>query len=473
MAVVIAAPASGSGKTLVSLALLAWARQQGHRIQGFKVGPDYLDPQLISAVSGQPCRNLDSSLCGESWVHRAFHGYGGGNTYALVEGVMGLFDGIGNSEEGSTAAVARQLGLPVVLVVDAGGQAASLAALVRGFRDHDPELTLAGVILNRVSSERHRHLLEDVLDRIQVPVLGCLPRCDDLSLPSRHLGLAPAHELVEADERSKRWAALAARHLNLEALVPLMHAPEPGDDPLKDIERPNGPPRPVAVAGDAAFHFRYPETADVLERLGMPVIPWSPLANAAIPDNVCGLILPGGFPEQHAEELATCHTSLESLRRFAQRRPLYAECGGMLLLGRQLSDLDGRPHAMAGVLDFTARRGTLQVGYRTLRPQRDGLLTRRGDQLRGHEFHRWELDTGSRNGDTSLWEIEGWRSQGRAEGWTHPKLHASWVHLHWASCSTICSRWDDALAIGKPATTNASSHVSNPSGLGRSWSAGG
>ncbi|WP_392350187.1 cobyrinate a,c-diamide synthase [Parasynechococcus sp.] len=457
MAVVITAPASGSGKTLVSLALLAWARQQGHSIQGFKVGPDYLDPQLITAVSGQPCRNLDICLCGESWVERAFHGYGGGNDFALVEGVMGLFDGVGNSEEGSTAAVARQLGLPVVLVVDAGGQAASLAALVRGFRDHDPDLTLAGVILNRVSTDRHRQLLEDVLERIQVPVLGCLPRCDALALPSRHLGLAPAHELGQADLRIRRWADLAAEHLNLKALLPLLRAPEMGEDPLKHIEPDHHkrPDRPVAVAGDAAFHFRYPETGELLERLGMPLLPWSPLANEAIPNEACGLILPGGFPEQHAEELSTCRTSLKSLRDFSTQRPTYAECGGMLLLGRQLSDLNGRPHAMAGLLDFSARRGRLQVGYRTLRPLRDGLLTRRGDQLQGHEFHRWELDTAPQNPDTSLWEIEGWRSQGRAEGWTHPKLHASWVHLHWASCSTICSRWDDALGTGNPATTNA------------------
>ena len=457
MAVVIAAPASGSGKTLVSLSLFAWARQHGHRIQGFKVGPDYLDPQLITAISGQPCRNLDISLCGETWVQRAFHGYGGGNDLALVEGVMGLFDGIGNSEEGSTAAVARQLELPVVLVVDAGGQAASLAALVRGFRDHDPALNLAGVILNRVSTERHRELLEDVLERIQVPVLGCLPRCDDLALPSRHLGLAPAHELPQTTQRSQRWADLAEQHLNLAALIPLLRAPEPGDDPLNKVRAHTGRPLPVAVASDAAFHFRYAETGEVLERMGMPVLPWSPLADEAIPEEACGLILPGGFPEQHAEQLSGCRTSLDSLQSFAKSRPLYAECGGMLLLGRQLSDLDGRPHAMASILDFSAQRGRLQVGYRSLHPLRDGLLTRRGDQLRGHEFHRWELNhSPDQTHDTSLWDIEGWRSHRRAEGWTHPKLHASWVHLHWASCSTICSRWHDALAIGKPVSANGS-----------------
>ena len=174
MAAVIAAPASGSGKTLLTLALLAWARVHGHSIQPFKVGPDYLDPQLLSAAASRPCRNLDINLCGEGWVQRAFHSYGAQADLALVEGVMGLFDGIGCTEQGSTAAVAKQLKLPVVLVVDAGGQAASLAALVRGFRDHDPQLVLAGVVLNRVNSDRHRVLLQEVLDAIGMPLLGCL-----------------------------------------------------------------------------------------------------------------------------------------------------------------------------------------------------------------------------------------------------------------------------------------------------------
>ena len=183
MAAVIAAPASGSGKTLLSLALLSWAQQNGRRIQAFKVGPDYLDAQLLSQASGQACRNLDLNLCGETWVRQAFHGYGGASELTLVEGVMGLFDGIGSSTTGSTADVARLLDLPVVLVLDAGGQAASLGAIVRGFRDHDPQLRIAGVVLNKVSSPRHRELLADVLERMEVPLLGCLPRSEALALP--------------------------------------------------------------------------------------------------------------------------------------------------------------------------------------------------------------------------------------------------------------------------------------------------
>ena len=463
MAVVIAAPASGSGKTLLSLALLAWARVKGHSIQPFKVGPDYLDPQLLSTIAQRPCRNLDLNLCGAPWVQRAFHGYGGMADLALVEGVMGLFDGIGSSEAGSTAATARLLGLPVVLVVDAGGQAASLGALVRGFRDHDPALQLAGVVLNRVSTSRHRELLAEVLDRLGVPLLGCLPKTDALTLPSRHLGLAPAHELQSPGTHRDRWASLAETHLNLGELLPLLKAPAPGPDPLGmehgEQPRQQPGPYPVAVASDAAFHFRYPETGELMERRGMPLIPWSPLDDEPIPSEACGLMLPGGFPEQHAEQLSASQRSLHSLRSFAALRPVYAECGGMLLLGRSLTDLNGTLHPMAGILPFQASKGRLQVGYRTLHTDRDGLVTRRNEVLQGHEFHRWHLQSelpDSLESVHSLWEIKGWRLETRREGWAHRTLHASWIHLHWASSTTICSRWRDALATAPKATTGVS-----------------
>ena len=421
MAVVIAAPASGSGKTLISLALLSWARARGESVQPFKVGPDYLDPQLLSEAAGRSCRNLDLNLCGEPWVRKAFHGYGGNGSMALIEGVMGLFDGIGSTEEGSTAAIARLLHLPVVLVVDAGGQAASLGALVRGFRDHDPRLKLAGVVINRVNSDRHRALLQDVLDRLDVPLLGCMPRTDALQLPSRHLGLAPAHELDNLAQRRQAWADLAEQHLDLTTLAPLMRAPAAGPSVFADIPPGRGPSLPVAVAADAAFHFRYPETGELLEHLGMPAVPWSPLANEAIPKEAKGLILPGGFPEQHSAQISQAIKSLNSLRQFCHQRPVYAECGGMLLLGRHLSDLNGNAHPMANVLPFEARRGRLQVGYRRLKPRGDGLLVKQGEQFTGHEFHRWELvDSRGADDGSVLWEIDGWRVSQRPEGWNKP-----------------------------------------------------
>ncbi|MDC3011024.1 cobyrinate a,c-diamide synthase [Synechococcus sp. AH-736-G21] len=473
MAAVIAAPASGSGKTLLSLALLSWAQQKGRRIQAFKVGPDYLDAQLLSQASSQACRNLDLNLCGESWVRRAFHGYAGTSELTLVEGVMGLFDGIGSSSTGSTADVARLLGLPVVLVLDAGGQAASLGALVRGFRDHDPNLAIAGVVLNKVSSPRHRELLAEVLERVDVPMLGCLPRTEALVLPGRHLGLAPAHELDNPEQRRQAWAALASQHLDLERLEPLLQAPRPGPAPLADIPTVQGQPLSVALASDAAFHFRYQETSELLEQMGMPVLPWSPLADEAIPSDAKGLILPGGFPEQHAAQLSGCERSLRSLRAFVQQRPVYAECGGMLMLGERLTDLDGDSHSMAGLLPFTAQRGPLQVGYRRLQARRDSPVVESGQQLIGHEFHRWELRSNRQPSDRSvLWDIEGWKVHRHSEGWVDQTVHASWVHLHWASSTTICSRWRAALEAGEKRSPNASSAASNPYGSSPSSNAG-
>ena len=453
MACVIAAPASGSGKTLLSLCLIAWARQLELSIQPFKVGPDYLDPQLLSLAATRPCRNLDLPLCGEEWVQLSFNGYGGRCDLALVEGVMGLFDGIGSSSEGSTADVAMNLDLPVVLVVDAGGQARSLGALVQGFRDLDPRLNLAGVVLNRVSSPRHRELLEDVLTDIGVHCLGCLPADPSLELPNRHLGLAPAHELNSLQQRLGRWAALAEQHLNMGVFRTLLQAPTPGPEPIQSVFcREQNSSReqslPVAVAQDEAFHFRYPEMQECLEFLGMPVLPWSPLSDAAPPEEARGLILPGGFPELHAEHLSECTTTLSALHAWMTHKPIYAECGGMLLLGRGLADPDGTLHAMAGLLPFEARRGKLQVGYRQLEAQSDSLLLRHGETLKGHEFHRWQLcsESGESVGSWGpLWQVEGWKVERRAEGWNLPNLHASWVHLHWGGSSMIPCRWRAAL----------------------------
>jgi cobyrinic acid a,c-diamide synthase len=464
MACLIAAPTSGSGKTLLSLALASLARQRGQSIQTFKVGPDYLDPQLLGRVSGRSCRNLDLLLCGQEWVRRSFEGFGSRTDLCLVEGVMGLFDGRGPSSEGSSAAVALQLGLPVVLVVEASRQAGSLAALVRGFRDHEPQLVLAGVVLNGVSTPRHRALLAEALASIEMPLLGVLPRHESLSLPSRHLGLLPPHELLDLDGRIEEWAELAERHLNLERLLPLMAAPPvPGPGTVDPIQsclgaaqgqgRSAQPPVPVAIAADAAFHFRYPEASELLEAHGLAVRPWSPLADEPLPADAGALILPGGYPELHAAALANSRRSLGDLARAAARGlPIYAECGGLLLLGAHLEDPGGVPHAMAGVLPFGARRGSLDLGYRQATPLADGLVVRRGEGLDGHEFHRWELVPPANapppiapspepaTAPSPLWTLEGWGTPARREGWSAPGLHASWLHLHWAGCPEVPRR---------------------------------
>jgi cobyrinic acid a,c-diamide synthase len=479
MSCLIAAPCSGSGKTLLSLCLAAVIRARGDTLQAFKVGPDYLDPQLLGAVAGRPCRNLDPLLCGEEWVRRAYRWHGGRAGRVLVEGVMGLFDGRGAGSEGSSAAVADLLGLPVVLVVEASRQAGSLAALVRGFRDHGPpRVALAGVVLNRVASERHRHLLAEALATLGVPLLGVLPNHPALELPSRHLGLLPPGELGDLAERQRIWARLAQEHLDLKRLWPLLEPPTGAPDPQDPIrwclgqaeehQSPTGAeaPLPVAIAADGAFHFRYPEAQELLLACGLRPLPWSPLADEPLPQDCRAVLLPGGYPELHAEQLAAGRRSLDALAGAARSGlPIVAECGGLLLLGQELEDGSGRAHPMAGLLPFSARRGPLSLGYRTAMPNADGLLVRRGEALCGHEFHRWQLlpcrpRGGELAGSEALWHLEGWGSPPRIEGWTTPNVHASWLHLHWAGCPAIPSRL--AAAAGGVATPPGNAVSCNP-----------
>ncbi|MEB3331930.1 MAG: cobyrinate a,c-diamide synthase [Synechococcaceae cyanobacterium] len=491
MSCLIAAPCSGSGKTLLSLCLAALERRRGRTLQLFKVGPDYLDPQLLGAVSGRPCRNLDPLLCGEEWVRRCFHHHGSRADAALVEGVMGLFDGRGPGSEGSSAAVAALLDLPVVLVVEASRQAGSLAALVRGFRDHGPPaVRLAGVVLNRVGSPRHRALLAEALEAIAVPLLGVLPGDPALELPSRHLGLLPPGELADLGQRQRQWADLACQHLDLERFEPLLTPPPPlagpaGADPVRwclaqateageeALESAAArPPLVIAVARDAAFHFRYPETAELLRAVGFEPRHWSPLADQPLPPDCRAVLIPGGYPELHAAQLASSRRSLDALTAAAQAgMPLVAECGGLLLLGAWLEDGRGLLQPMAGVLPFTARRGDLSLGYRTAEALSDGLLLRRGERLVGHEFHRWQLQPHVAAGPR-LWQLEGWGSARRDEGWTTASVHASWLHLHWAGCPEIPWRLSGSAARVAPLPMSAVSCSPRPRPRHPSGSAG-
>ena len=487
MGLVIAAPASGSGKTLLSLCLVAAVARRGLSLQSFKVGPDYLDPQLLSAASGRPCRNLDRLLCGKAWPELAYRHWGGQTDLTLVEGVMGLFDGQGPTPEGSTACIAEQLGLPILFIVDARRQGHSLVALVQGFRAMAPQLRWAGVVLNGVGSARHRQLLEQSLAGIGLPLLGSLPRADALELPCRHLGLLTPRELADFSVRLDAMASHAERHLDLERLLPLLTAPRqqsevepygrllaspgtgtPSGDRSRASSAPRGevamapPPdtlrRPlICVAADQAFHFHYPELFEWCEILGAEVLRWSPLADEDLPAACAAVVLPGGYPELHAEQLSQAERSLQALRRHCgQRRPLLAECGGMLLLGESLRDGEDRSWPMAGLLPFSAGRGALSLGYRQARVARDALTVRQGEQLRGHEFHRWQLlppaGIAGYEPHGALWHLEGWGVSARHEGFASQWLQASWLHLHWSGCPQVPRRLIAAASCRSAAT---------------------
>jgi cobyrinic acid a,c-diamide synthase len=310
-------------------------------------------------------------------------------------------------------------------------------------------------------------------------LLGSLPPHPALELPSRHLGLHPAHEIADLAERGGLWADLAERHLDLERLWPLLAPPPPPADGLDPIlwrlgegaERltrwdSSAEPWPVAVARDAAFHFLYPEAQELLSALGLQPRAWSPLADEPLPAGCRAVLLPGGYPELHAASLAASQRSLGALRQAAANGvPIVAECGGLLLLGQSLADSDGELHRMAGVLPFTARRGPLSLGYRQALVGQDGLLVRAGERLIGHEFHRWQLQTlpdppGPLAARPGLWQVEGWGCPPRSEGWTAANVHASWLHLHWAGWPAIPSR---LAALSAPAGPRLPSAASSPS----------
>jgi cobyrinic acid a,c-diamide synthase len=315
-----------------------------------------------------------------------------------------------------------------------------------------------------------QQLLAEALASIAVPLLGVLPTHDQLDLPSRHLGLLPAAELPDLDQRAAHMAALAAACLDLERLWPLLAPPALGGqapvDPMATLlaqlppAATAGPPLPVAIASDRAFHFRYPEAAELLSALGLAPCPWSPLADEPLPAGCRAVLLPGGYPELWAAELSQAERALASLRQAADHGlPLVAECGGLLLLGEALADPQGRWQPMAGVLPFRAARGALSLGYRQARCRGDGLLTRSGERWCGHEFHRWQLQPGQAPArgavaaSHGLWQLEGWGSPMQEEGWTAPNVHASWLHLHWAGCPAIPRRLAVAAANAAPLPT--------------------
>jgi cobyrinic acid a,c-diamide synthase len=445
---VIAAPASGCGKTTVACGLMAALRGRGLVVSGHKVGPDYIDPGYHALATGRPPRNLDPFLCGEDLIAPMFRHGASGAQIAVIEGVMGLFDGVDGPDPhfGSTAHVARLLGAPVVLVVDAARAGRSVAALVAGFAAFDPRTPVPGVILNRVASDRHERLLREALAASGVTVYGAIRRTDGILTPSRHLGLIPAAERAAvAGQAITRMGELIAASCDLDALLALARSaadlPGPAWSPAEALAAPGAvPPGPgpvVAVAGGAAFTFGYTEQAELLEAAGSRVVSFDPLRDEALPEGTSGLILGGGFPELHAAELSANERLRGQVAALARRgAPLAAECAGLLYLGRTL---DGRP--MCGVLDSRATMTEkLTLGYRTATAVTDSVLARTGEQVRGHEFHRTAVTPPS--GVRAAWRF----SSGALEGHVAGAGVASYLHTHWAGHPAAASRFAAALS---------------------------
>ena len=386
----IAAPASGSGKTLVTLALLRRFRDAGRTVGSIKVGPDYIDGAFHTAAGGRPCLNLDTWAMRPQTVAALARRAGEGAELILGEGAMGLFDGAPDGR-GSTADLAARTGWPVVLVVDAHGMAASAAALVQGYAGFRDDVALAGVIFNRVGGPGHAALLAEACAPLGIPVLGALPRREDLVLPDRHLGLVQAAEHPDLEGLLERAAVWADDHLDLDALAGLARpakagAVEDGDAP--GVLPPLG--QRIAVARDEAFAFAYPFVLDGWRAAGVEVAAFSPLADEAPDPSADAVYLPGGYPELHAGRLAAGRGFLDGLRAAAGRgSAVYGECGGYMVLGQGLEDAAGERHAMAGLLPVVTnfRRPRLHLGYRAARLEADGPLGAAGASFNGHEFH--------------------------------------------------------------------------------------
>jgi cobyrinic acid a,c-diamide synthase len=453
----IAGTHSGVGKTTVTLALLEALIRRGMKVQAFKVGPDYLDPTFHRLVTGRPSRNLDGWMMGCPEVLKSFTRASSDVDLSVIEGVMGLFDGLrGRSEEGSSTQIAKWLSIPVILVIDAGGLARTAAALVRGCQVLDPELKIGGVIFNRIGSKNHLDILKEAVEpTCGVPVLGGFPKEEGIALPERHLGLVHAAESLTPSIRG-RLADMAETFLNLDEIVKVEYPVVVGAQHAVPLQGriQDSPLQPVrgriGVALDAAFHFYYQDNLDLLEKAGAELVFFSPLNDVEIPAGLDGLYFGGGYPEVYAEGLSNNESMIASIRNFSARGgPIYAECGGLMYLASRIETVEGSSFPLVGLVPGRVLMGRKlkALGYREVEAEEECLLLEKGERVRGHEFHysEWAADSPDHPAGRLKRPYRLFRggepSEYREEGFADDHLLASYVHLHFASNPAIARRW--------------------------------
>jgi cobyrinic acid a,c-diamide synthase len=452
---VIAGTASGVGKTTVTLAITAALRRRGYTVQPFKGGPDFLDTGHHTRIAGRTARNLDtwmlSAEANRDVIRHASHGA----DVLLVEGMMGLFDGKGGaSESGSSAEIAKLLKLPVVLVLDAGKTARSIAAMVLGFELFDPELPLAGVILNRVAGDRHFRMLEaSIISACKTPVLGWLPREPAIAIPERHLGLQTAEE-GETGEGLERLidtlSDLANKHMDIPLLMDLECGLDINPQALPVVCETRDEIR-IGVARDQAFSFYYEDNLDLLQQHGATLVPFSPMHDERLPPDLDALYLAGGYPELHAVQVSENAAMLSAIREFvASGRPVYAECGGMIFLSQQLTTRDGTTYPMAGVLPFEIEMTGRLVGfgYVNVELTNDCLLGKAGTVLRGHSFHYSRISNEFQVA-TNYHLQYSLSGRTESEGYRLGNMLASYVHLHFRAEPTIARSFVEAAIASR------------------------
>ncbi len=466
--VIIAGTYSGCGKTTITLGMLAALKKIGLTVQSFKAGPDFIDTGLHKMITGRPSRNLDLWMCGEDYVKACFYKHSTGVDISIIEGVMGLYDG-----DLSTAKLAEVLNLPVVLIVDAYGMAESAGAVVKGFLEYGAEVQksrraeavasepynfrtyglIAGVIFNRVASERHyERLIAAVKD---IPVMGYLPRDLKFQIPHRHLGLVVAEENPIAEDDIERLADAILKHVNIEEILrfrSLDQKPESNVNP--QIHGHQTPSIKIGIAYDRAFCFYYEDNLDLLKEAGAELITFSPLYDSKLPENIDAIYIGGGYPELYAFELSKNKAMLDAIyNRADSGMPIYAECGGLMYLSQGIYDLDGNFFKLAGIIPFETimKKGTSRLGYRSVQLNEDCILGRKGDNIKGHEFHYSEIKEGS------IWQCSSAKNvaftdkvysvrnnQGEsveASGYRFKNVLASYIHTHFGSSNIIAKNF--------------------------------
>ncbi|GAW68567.1 cobyrinic acid a,c-diamide synthase [Geoanaerobacter pelophilus] len=457
--IVIAAPSSGCGKTTVTLGIMAALKRRGLKVAPFKVGPDFIDPGYHRLVTGVPSVNLDGWICDPGFLRGSFLHHAAAADIAVVEGAMGLFDGIdGVSEAGSSAQVAKELRAPVVLVVDARSQARSAAALVHGFACFDPALRVAGVIFNNVASENHERILREALAAAlpSVQVIGCLPRDPALGIPSRHLGLVTAEDNPLSDTFLDHLVEVVEHHLCLDALLDLdvdrlwEDAAPAAVSATADPERVR-----IAVARDAAFCFVYEDNLRLLENSGAELCYFSPLADSSIPEDIGGIYLPGGYPELFAARLAANELLKEEIRAAVEGgMPVYAECGGFIYLTQGVA-AEEETHTFAGIFPVQTRMLPRRkaLGYREVELLEDCIIGRRGSIARGHEFHYSEMEEMPPDVER-LYRVTRKGMELAPEGYRYKNCLASYIHLHFGSSPDLAPHFvGEARAYRKRSLT--------------------
>jgi cobyrinic acid a,c-diamide synthase len=440
--VLIAGERSGVGKTTVTLALLAALNRRGLNVQSFKVGPDYIDPMFHSQITGRPCRNLDVVLTSESYVQQCFTQHSQTAEYALIEGVMGLFDGAsGRSDFGSSAHIAKLLDLSVILVLNCASTSRSIAAIAHGYQTFDPKLNLAGIVLNRVGSDRHLELLTQALEPLGIPIIGVLRRQEQIVIPDRHLGLVPANELSGLNQIIQQLADLGETCFDWQKLMPLLTVKS---QKVKLAEQliPIQNKVKIAIAYDQAFNFYYQDNLDLLASLGAELFYWSPIRDFDLPQDIDGIYFGGGFPEVFAEQLSQNRSIRNAIKAAIETDiPVYAECGGLMYLCKEIVDFNQNNFPMVGIFATQAIMGNkLTLGYRQAMAIEQSFLVNKCDRLIGHEFHRSSL---SISAVQPLFQLHSFDSQISlaTEGWQYRQVHASYTHLHFGAQPELALRF--------------------------------